>query len=361
MMLEKNIQNVRRVLLGLTTTFGILSVGIISYAFTNAPTDSTLEGRLLPRHLNKDQEWATISAEDIRKGASLPPHMNTIIHIPEEIDRITRRTLFGRKGRDIRYWGYCFPRTYDEAEQLKKRGFPGTVFLSEREREVRAEEYLSNRRRAVSTNSSFVEKDLSDNIPRRYGAIRHQLEIFEGGMSCYVMSEEPLVVGIDEDGDGANIKIESEYGSDPNKADTDGDGIADGLEIFYLGSHPTRRDSDGDGLIDGIEDKNRNGRKETNESDPMIWDTDGDGLCDGICYKREGARPGFTGPEGWVADTKNIISGEDLNLNGVLDDGETDPTKVDTDRDGVIDSHEFYICHLKDLYDDDYDYDDSDC
>jgi len=158
------------------------------------------------------------------------------------------------------------------------------------------------------------------------------MEVFVGGQSCYVMSEEPLPVGTDNDGDGANIAVETDYGSDPNNPDTDGDGIRDGLEIFYLLTMPTKRDTDGDGLIDGIEDADRNGRiDEKTETNPREWDSDRDGLCDGLCLVNKGME----------------LRGEDKNLNGVVDEKETDPRKKDTDGDGILDEQEYFNCRLQ--------------
>lgn len=61
--------------------------------------------------------------------------------------------------------------------------------------------------------------------------------------------------------------------SDPNKADTDGDGLNDYIEKG-LGTDPRNRDTDADGLDDAAE---------ANEifSDPTVVDSDGDGLPDG--------------------------------------------------------------------------------
>ena len=45
---------------------------------------------------------------------------------------------------------------------------------------------------------------------------------------------------------------EKEYGTDPNKPDTDNDGLIDGLEIQY-GFSLTNPDTDGNGILDGKE------------------------------------------------------------------------------------------------------------
>jgi len=92
-----------------------------------------------------------------------------------------------------------------------------------------------------------------------------------------------LYLGTDDpDNDGAPNDIEQAMGTVPTNADSDGDGLSDGLEISTLLS-------------------------------PLDPDVDGDGLCDG---------PG---------STAHCVAGEDLNANGVIDPGESDPTRRDSD------------------------------
>ena len=303
---------------------------LVAYSFAPLAGES-LEGRLLPSHLRKEQqEWVTITPEQIEKGRSLPAHTNVIVHIPENIDRITRRTLLGRRGDTTRYWGYCFPENYEQAQALKRRGFPGVIFLSEKERAARADFENRNRRARFSVSKNLNDRDLNNRSQVR-SSIRHQMEIFKGGQSCYIMTEKPLPIGTDDDGDGANVAVEKDFGSNTNKPDSDGDGVRDGLEIFRLGTLPTKRDTDGDGLIDGIEDTNRNGRTEEGETNPTEWDSDRDGLCDGLCLVNKGTE----------------LRGEDKNLNGKVDENESDPLRKDTDGDGIFDEQEYFNCILK--------------
>src|SRR6185295_6775776 len=87
----------------------------------------------------------------------------------------------------------------------------------------------------------------------------------------------------------------------PSDADTDNDGLSDGMEMGRTSSvdprcagrfnadqdpttqtDPTRADTDHDGIPDGIEDVNRDGLLNLSaETDPRTPDTDGDGFCDG--------------------------------------------------------------------------------
>lgn len=330
-MISINTHTSRRTLKVLTGVLGTLSLAIVVYGLTQEDANN-IQGRLLPKHLTHQSEWETITASQILSGATIPQDKNVIIHLPEEITRITRRVLFGRRGERIRYWGYCFPQNLNESARKARRGFPGDLFLSEAEREARRQEIIQQRRRTFSVFENLTSRDLNETQRGPGARIRHQLEIFTGGTSCYVMTSAPIPIGTDEDGDGLNSALERAFGSDIRNADTDADGVIDGLEVFRAGSHPTKRDSDGDGIIDGIEDTNRNGRFEPGETDPTQWDTDRDGLCDGLCKVNKG----------------QDLRGEDKNLNGIYepDQNEYDPRTSDSDGDGVFDEHEVYLCVL---------------
>lgn len=108
----------------------------------------------------------------------------------------------------------------------------------------------------------------------------------------------------DEDGDGLSNGDEAQiYGTDPTSADTDGDGLTDGAEVLTYKTNPLSADTDGDAIPDAWEvDHGQN---------PLVNDAaedlDGDGLS-------------------------NL---EEFNLG-------TDPSKVDTDNDGLSDFDEVH-------------------
>ena len=150
----------------------------------------------------------------------------------------------------------------------------------------------------------------------------------------------------DSDNDGLSDATENFLGSDPNDADSDDDGVIDGLEPNYSDDNDgdglidvLDPDSDNDGLWDGTEmgvttpnaDTDVNAGHFIPDADPatrtspLIADTDGGGVMDGA---------------------------EDLNHDGKLDAGETDPTKGhgaddntlnDADGDGLPDVYEIQI------------------
>lgn len=87
----------------------------------------------------------------------------------------------------------------------------------------------------------------------------------------------------DSDGDGLINYLETYYGTDPLKADTDGDGLGDCLEVAGLGYDPLRADSGsvGDGDKDHDGDGVGNAREVELGLDPASSDSDLDGLSDG--------------------------------------------------------------------------------
>ena len=117
----------------------------------------------------------------------------------------------------------------------------------------------------------------------------------------------------DQDNDGITDDVEKLLGLDPTKSDTDGDGLADYLEINVTYTNPLKVDTDEDGIKDGDEDLDGDGLTNLQEialgteiRDP---DTDGDGLSD--------------------FQEVNRYS--------------TDPLKQDTDDDGVSDGKEIEL------------------
>ena len=150
-------------------------------------------------------------------------------------------------------------------------------------------------------------------------------------------------------------------------ADQDGDGLPDFVEdandngVVDPGeTDPFDDDSDDDGIVDGNEDTNSNGVVDPGETNPANDDTDGDGIQDGT-------EIGLTQPQGSDTDMTNFVpdadpttttdptdtdtddgsvwdGAEDVNFNGQIDAGETDPNNplddVDSDGDGLNDATE---------------------
>ncbi|MEZ4297208.1 MAG: MYXO-CTERM sorting domain-containing protein [Polyangiaceae bacterium] len=155
---------------------------------------------------------------------------------------------------------------------------------------------------------------------------------------------------------------------DGTVVDSDGDGLGDLVEIF-LGTDPLDADSDDDGVIDGLEPNpsaDTDGDGVINALDP---DSDNDGLFDGTEMGFDCSNPATdlsagncipdadpstkTSPVNPDTDGGGVSDGaEDANHNGQLDPGEIDPTAghgaddstvIDSDGDGLSDAEEIFI------------------
>ena len=156
-------------------------------------------------------------------------------------------------------------------------------------------------------------------------------------------------------------------GDDAGVADADGDKLGDKLEAF-LHADPMDADSDDDGVLDGDE---ANPADDT-DGDGLVClldaDSDNDGLFDGTEVGNNCLNPATTKAAGHcVADGNHgvtrtsavkrdtddggaIDGSEDSNLDGIVDPGESDPTKeaddskiTDSDGDGLGDKLETKI------------------
>ena len=61
----------------------------------------------------------------------------------------------------------------------------------------------------------------------------------------------PQSACVDSDADGLEDSLEAKLGTDPARADTDGDGLGDYEEYCKYRTDPTKKDTDGDGIPDG--------------------------------------------------------------------------------------------------------------
>lgn len=100
----------------------------------------------------------------------------------------------------------------------------------------------------------------------------NQLHATETAVQVAIEIQQTLDA-FDQDSDGLTALQETAEGTDTTKADTDGDGLSDGVEVREALTDPLNPDSDGDGLSDGVE------VRET-RTDPLNPDTDGDGISD---------------------------------------------------------------------------------
>lgn len=105
----------------------------------------------------------------------------------------------------------------------------------------------------LKKNTSTEIQAIIDKMPPNwpYRGVPESVEI------PVVTSTQPAVSGsIDNDQDGLTNDQELQLGTEPNKSDTDGDGLSDGDEVLKYGTNPLSKDTDGDGYTDAEEVKN---------------------------------------------------------------------------------------------------------
>jgi hypothetical protein len=139
-----------------------------------------------------------------------------------------------------------------------------------------------------------------------------------------------------------NIDLEIKRDLLMKPIDSDKDGIPDVIESPPSCLKANDADTDDDGIADGDEDTNKNGVKDFGETHPCRRDTDNDGIQDGTerGYTRKGPDTDInifqpdqdpmttTNPLDDDSDNDGLLDGEeDLNHNGRVDPGETDPSQ----------------------------------
>ena len=126
----------------------------------------------------------------------------------------------------------------------------------------------------------------------------------------------------DTDGDGLGDLQELLLGTDPRHPDTDLDLIPDGVEVYTFGTNPFINDTDQDGLLDGEETY-------FYHTNPHLPDSDADGIRDG-----QEVKVYFTDPMDEDTDNDWLNDYEEIFFYG------TDPFVNDTDQDGLLDGEE---------------------
>ena len=177
-----------------------------------------------------------------------------------------------------------------------------------------------------------------------------QGKIYDGmGLSFVIgYGTDPLVADTDDDGISDGVEVNT-YGSDPRLTDTDADGLTDAQEAA-LGTSLNNSDSDGDGLLDGWEVANSFNPLSTPGCGESDVDTDGDGLTN-LQEQAAGSNPKNSDSDGdGLSDSEEVLNYHtnplvaDTDGDGMNDKQETDanyePLDPDMDRDGMPDGWE---------------------
>lgn len=148
---------------------------------------------------------------------------------------------------------------------------------------------------------------------------------------CVADPNGAVCLATDSDGDGLSNAEEDALGSDRNNADTDGDGINDGVET---GDPANPTDSDGDGVADVLEsnimDTDGDGIVDSNDADD-----DNDGIPNIVEAGGDPANPVDSDSDG-IVDRLDPDSDND-GIPDVIEAGPAPATPVDTDSDNIPD------------------------
>ena len=183
-------------------------------------------------------------------------------------------------------------------------------------------------------------------VPHYYssngGAVTFQAILYEG-TNKILFQYEDMDFGDSQYDHGASATVglqqNIEHG---NQYSCNNDAVSDGLAVLFSPS----TDNDNDGIKDEDEDANHNGIVDPNETDPYNIDTDGDGIQDGteLGYTLDDIGPDTdtnifipdadpettTDPLDDDSDDDGWLDGqEDMNHNGRVDEGESDPNDTE--------------------------------
>lgn len=120
----------------------------------------------------------------------------------------------------------------------------------------------------------------------------------------------------DSDGDELPDNYEESIGTDPNKFDTDGDGLSDGFEDLWSATNPLAKNSFNDGVSDSELDLDGDGLGMLEEyncgTDPLEEDSDYDGIDDGTEIRVNGTNPLNKDTDGdGINDGDELVTGLD--------------------------------------------------
>ncbi|HEY7642458.1 MAG TPA: hypothetical protein VH814_22180 [Steroidobacteraceae bacterium] len=158
---------------------------------------------------------------------------------------------------------------------------------------------------------------------------------------CVPSASHATCLAYDSDGDGLTNAQEDAIGTQRNVADTDGDGVTDGVEAGGNPNAPV--DSDGDGIPNALESS--------------TTDSDGDGVADqsdtansnpcmpngsnAACLAADSDGDGLTnGEEDAIGTSRGTVDSDGDGVSDAVEVGPNHGSPLDSDADGIIDALE---------------------
>lgn len=111
----------------------------------------------------------------------------------------------------------------------------------------------------INTAPAIINENLNNNLNSTMNFNENINENLNSNFNNNINSEAINInaaPAIDSDHDGLTDEEEAKLGTDPNKKDTDGDGLYDRTEVMIYCTDPLKTDTDGDSYLDGEEVKN---------------------------------------------------------------------------------------------------------
>lgn len=369
---------IRWFLLGIAVVFGGVAAASFLSIGTGAPvplptlelTEITRRGLDLAAKVivqSPQGEVHIFSEEEARAGFTAPPDTHVLFTCPADTTpSIEVNVAHGDPGlwNQVRFWGYEYSGSEKANKAAGKTGralFNGRFWLSQGERNISNACYghlhtrdadqsemnmvggkmyylMLNGNEDINKNLLLDPSEDADNDcvlddgedANENGILDLAEDANNNGIRDALNDISNIgfrVSCLDEDGDHLNSGVETALGTNARDKDSDDDGIADDVEVwgYVVGSERIRTDpADADSDHDGVQDGTELGFFEPGINPPD--DTDAEKFIPDADHLTN------TDPTDADSDSGGLHDGEeDLNFNGRVDVGETDPNNAADD------------------------------
>ncbi|HLD08205.1 MAG TPA: DUF4215 domain-containing protein [Candidatus Peribacterales bacterium] len=259
------------------------------------------------------------TADESSKGFTAPADKHVIFDCPESITPDIDVSVAAPTGILVRAWGYEYSRNETANKGAGKTGrelFDGRFWLSPAELTATGEQYTSLQTTEADDSPMHLTPDrryylmidgetLGDAVVRvscldiDKDGLNNGEEDLNGNGVVDAGESSSLDKDSDDDGLADSIEVHGDFVLNPAKPDTDNDGIQDGTELGYIAgvdpdtdttkftidadpatkTDPRKIDTDNGGAVDGAEDLNHDGKVDEGETDPNDPEDDPEPIC----------------------------------------------------------------------------------